>query len=433
MTSKAPTANVQQTSSLWRNRDFTLLWGGQTVSALGSSISDVAFGLLVLQITHYDSTHPNPQVAFVASMRALPFLMLTLPAGALMDVWDRKRVMLLSDLGRAACLASNAFALLIGHLTLTQLYVVAVAEGALGTLYNIAALAGVTRVVPKAQLGQATSATYVSSNTVSLVGPPLGSWLFTLASAFPFVADAFSYVVSVASLTWIREELQAKHTRSERHILHELAVQVMTGFTWLWRQPVLRFQALAGCVASLVLYPTIPLVIALAVRLHVPQPSIGVVFAFGAVGGLIGGLVGSWFQRRLPFGFIMSAMFALLAVFFAGYIVAPNLIWLGVILAAISLVESIGSIANLTYRLAQTPDEYQGRINSIHRFVGFGVGRPLGGALLGVLLLWVGLNASILVFSAVLALFALATTLYKPVRTASYMRKSLRENGAVAR
>ncbi|MGZ3582294.1 MAG: MFS transporter [Ktedonobacterales bacterium] len=415
MTSEASTAADQQSSSLWRNRDFILLWGGQTISTLGSTMSDIAFGILVYQITHSKS-----QVAFVASIRALPFLVLTLPAGALMDMWDRKRVMLLSDLGRAACLASIAFALLTGHLPLSQLYIVALAEGALATLYSIAALAGVTRVVPKAQLGRATSATYVSSNTVSLVGPLLGTSLFTLARALPFVADAFSYLVSVASLAWIRREFQGKQTRSERHNLHELAVQVATGFTWLWRQPVLRFQALAGCVLSLVLYPTTALVIVLTDRLHTPQASIGVVFTFGAIGGLVGGLVGPWFQRRLPFGLIMIAMFALLAVFFVCYIAAPNLIWLGIILAAISLVESIGSIANLTYRLAQTPDEYQGRVNSIHRFVGFGVGRPLGAALLGVLFIWIGLNASILVFSAVLALFAVATALYRPVHTASY-------------
>jgi MFS family permease len=405
----------QRTSSLWRNRDFTLLWGGQTISTLGSSMSDIAFGLLVSQITHSHS-----QIAFVASIRALPFLLLTLPAGALMDRWDRKRVMLLSDLGRAACLASIAVALFIGHLPVTQIYIVAFMEGALATLYTIAALAGVTRVVPKAQLGQATSATYVSSNTVSLVGPPLGSLLFTLAHALPFVADAFSYIVSVASLTWIRGEFQRKHTRSERHILHELTVQLATGFTWMWRQPVLRFQALASCVLSLALYPTVSLIITLTDRLHTPQPQIGLVFTCGAIGGLAGGLTGSWFQRRLSFGFIMSAMFALLAVFFTGYIVAPNVIWLGVMLAAISFVESIGSIANLTYRLAQTPDEFQGRINSIHRFIGFGVGRPLGAALLGVLLIGVGVNASILVFSGVLALFALTTALYRPVRTASY-------------
>jgi hypothetical protein len=89
----------------------------------------------------------------------------------------------------------------------------------------------------------------------------------------------------------------------------------------------------------------------------------------------------------------------------------------GIVTAFIFLVESIGSIANLTYRLTLTPDEYRGRINSIHRFVGFGIGRPLGAALLGVLLAGGGIASAVFVFSGVLVVFALATLLYTPVRT----------------
>ncbi len=416
MTSDTPTATGQRISSLWHNRDFVLLWGGQTISSLGSATSDIAFVLLVLQMTNSQS-----QMAFIAGARALPFLILTLPAGAFMDVWDRKRVMLLADIGRALCLASIAIVLPTGHLTVLQLYVVAIAEGALACLYNIAALAGISRVVPKAQLGQASSATYVGSNLSSLVGPPLGTQLFALASALPFSVDALSYIASVTSLTWVRGEFQAQRKRSGRDILHTLLKDFAMGFVWLWRQPVLRFQALAGCVLSLALYPmTLLVVIVAKQQLYVPDASIGVVFTFGAIGGLVGGFAGPWVQRRLSFGHLMSVMFALLAVLFASYIAAPSLIWLGVILGATSVVETIGSIANLTYRLARTPDEYQGRVNSIHRFVGFGIGRPLGAVLFGVLLIRTGLRASILVFSAILALFALATVLYKPVRTASY-------------
>jgi predicted MFS family arabinose efflux permease len=112
----------------------------------------------------------------------------------------------------------------------------------------------------------------------------------------------------------------------------------------------------------------------------------------------------------------MIVMFSLLALLFLGYLVASNIILLGIVMALIFFVESIGSIANITYRLALTPDDYQGRINSIHRFVGFGIGRPLGAALLGVLLSSSGINSAILVFSGVLAVFALVTVFYKPVR-----------------
>lgn len=401
-------------ASLWRNRDFVVLWSGQAVSALGSRISDIGLALVVLAISHSAA-----QVAFIASVEALPFLLLTLPAGVLMDRWDRKRVMLASDIGRAVCLASIAGALAIGRLTMAQLYIVALVEGSFATLYNLAALAGMHRVVPASQLGKASSANYISGNSASLVGPPIGSVLFAAARAAPFIADALSYLGSVVSLLWVRSALQEHRDAAQADSGRALFTTLAAGFRWMWRQPVLRFQAVAGCVASFALYPLTPLAIALAVHMRAPQASIGLMFTLGAVGGLAGGVVGSGIQRRLRFGLLMSLHFALLGAIFLGFIFAGSIVWLGVCLAAISLVEAVGSIANIAYRLAHTPDAYQGRVNSIHRFVGFGVGRPLGAAALGLLLARVGLHPSILVFAGVLAAFALTTILYTPVRALS--------------
>jgi MFS family permease len=401
-------------TSLWRNRDFVVLWSGQTVSALGSRISDIGLALVVLAVSHSAA-----QVAFIASVEALPFLLLTLPAGVLMDRWDRKWVMLASDIGRAVCLASIAGALAIGRLTMAQLYVVALVEGSFATLYNLAALAGMHRIVPPSQLGKASSASYISGNSASLVGPPIGSVLFAASRAAPFIADALSYIGSVASLLWVRSALQERRDAAQSDSGGALFATLAAGFRWMWRQPVLRFQAVAGCVVSFALYPMTPLAIALAVHLRAPQASIGLIFTLGAVGGLAGGVVGQWMQRRLRFGPLMSLHFALLGAIFLGFIFAGSIVWLGVCLAAISLVEAVGSIANIAYRLAHTPDAYQGRVNSIHRFVGFGVGRPLGAAALGLLLARVGLHPSIVIFAGVLAAFALATILYTPVRTLS--------------
>ncbi|MGH2481474.1 MAG: MFS transporter, partial [Ktedonobacteraceae bacterium] len=87
--------------SLWRNRDYTLLWGGQAISTIGSSVSELAFHLLVLAVTH------SPALAgVVAALNALPASLFALPAGVLVDRWDRKRVMLLCQSGRFLNLAS---------------------------------------------------------------------------------------------------------------------------------------------------------------------------------------------------------------------------------------------------------------------------------------------------------------------------------------
>src|SRR4051812_1631994 len=81
---------------LWRNRDFMLLWSGQAVSVLGSTMSQLVFPLLVLSLTG------SPLSAGIAgALYSIPYIIFSLPAGALIDRWDRKLVMILCDTGRA--------------------------------------------------------------------------------------------------------------------------------------------------------------------------------------------------------------------------------------------------------------------------------------------------------------------------------------------
>ena len=118
-TEQAPLKPTPSRFALWRNRDYMLLWNGQLVSNVGTEISTRAFPLLILAITH------SPALAgFAGALRALPYLLFSLPAGALVDRWDRKRVMIVCDTGRALAMASIPLALLIGHLTVIQLFVV---------------------------------------------------------------------------------------------------------------------------------------------------------------------------------------------------------------------------------------------------------------------------------------------------------------------
>ena len=97
--------------SLWRNRDYMLLWSGQALSDIGGAVSELAFPLLVLAVTNSPA-----QAGFVAAFRALPATLFSLFAGVLVDRWDRKLVMLVCDTGRALSLASIPIAFALGHL-----------------------------------------------------------------------------------------------------------------------------------------------------------------------------------------------------------------------------------------------------------------------------------------------------------------------------
>src|SRR5437588_6011628 len=136
----------RHTISLWRNRDYLLLWSGQALSDIGGAVSELAFPLLVLAVTQSPA-----QAGFVAALRALPATLFSLLAGVLVDRWDRKRVMLVCDAGRALSLASIPIAYALGHLTIWQLYMTAFLEGSLMMVFTLAKTATIPQVVTRAQ------------------------------------------------------------------------------------------------------------------------------------------------------------------------------------------------------------------------------------------------------------------------------------------
>jgi MFS family permease len=215
-------APKQRVGQLWQNRDYLLLWGGQAISTTGSTASELALPLLILSLTH------SPvQAGLMGALRTVSILLTNLPAGALVDRWNRKYTMMGCDTGRAVALASIPLALALGHLTAAQLYLVAMAEGALATFFDLAQAASIPRVVRKEQLPTAIAQQEVTGGVVTLLGPSLGGMLYGLARSLPFLADAISYVASVCSLLFVRTPLQEKRTR----IPGMLHMEIATGTT----------------------------------------------------------------------------------------------------------------------------------------------------------------------------------------------------------
>src|SRR5512142_1554850 len=120
-------------SSLWRNADYMLLWSGQVISTLGTTASNVVYPLLILAMTNSPAS-----AGFASALGAVPYFIFSLPVGALIDRWDRKRVMILFDIGRGLTLASIPVAILFHVLTVWQIYIASLIEGSLFVFFNIA-------------------------------------------------------------------------------------------------------------------------------------------------------------------------------------------------------------------------------------------------------------------------------------------------------
>jgi MFS family permease len=186
------------------NRDFRLLWFGQTISVLGSRVSAFALPLLVLTLTGSPA-----RAGIVAFAGGLPFLLLQLPAGGFVDRWDRKRTMIWCDLGRGVAVLSIAIALWVEHLTLTQMVVVAFVEGSLFVFFNLAQNAAIPNVVAPEQLSRALAQNEAGARGTALAGGPFGGVLLGLSHALPFVFDAVSFIVSIGTVAATRTPFQS--------------------------------------------------------------------------------------------------------------------------------------------------------------------------------------------------------------------------------
>lgn len=394
--------------SLWRNLDYLLLWSGQTISNVGTGVSTIAYPLLVLAVTGSPA-----QAGFISAARALIYAILVLPAGALVDRWDRKRAMIICDVGRALSLGSIALAAALGHLTLTLLYATSVVEVALGTFFNIAEVSCLPQVVAKEQLPDAMGRVQATDGIATLLGPPLGGVLFAVRALLPFLADALSYVVSIASLFFIRTSFQEQRSEKSRR-MHE---EIIEGLRWVWQQPLIRAMAfITGvnvfCGAGYTL-----IIIIIAQLHHAPDSVIGLIFGFGGAGGILGSVLVGPAQKRLSFAQIIVGTLWITALFWFALVALPEPILLGLITALLFFMVPFYNTAYISYRLALTPDALRGRVNSVARLIAFGFS-PLGLALTGISLQYAGPRITVLIAVGVQALLALVATLNGAIRRA---------------
>ena len=372
----------QQPVSLWRNRDYLLLWLGRAVSSLGTSCTQFAFPLLIVVLTHSIAA-----ASLAYSLGQLPYVLLSLPAGALVDRWPRKRVMLLCTFCLMVCVASIPLALFLtgGPLRLLLLYAIAFGLGAISLFYELAELAARAWVVPKSQLTTAVAQNEVIVGSCALVGPALGSLLFSLSRLLPFVTDALSSLILLSSLLCIRSPMQDER-RTERH---HLLLEVREGLTWLWEHEVMRSIVLISSYVNFTITAGVLLVLAIVQQQHIPSVLYGLIVAAGGVGNLLGTALCPPLQRRIRMGLTLRCALVVFVLLWPlyGFITTPLL--LGAVFAGIALSDSIRAIFMDSYRFAVVPDALQGRVNGLYRLILFSV-LTIGSSALGLSLEYLG-------------------------------------------
>lgn len=379
------TSTTSKKRSLWRNRDFLLLWSGQAISMLGTSISTLALPLLVLALTHSPA-----QAGLLAAIRMVPYLLFSLPVGALIDRWDRKAVMIRCDAVRWLALGSIPLAFAFDRLSIPQLYIVGFIEGTANVLFSLAQISALPRVVEPEHVPQAYALDLTAESTATLLGPGISGVIIGLArttvlgAVVAYLADSISYLASVISLRFMRVQFQAERAVEKQRGLWR---DIGEGLRFLWGQKRLRLMALLGTAINF-LQAAIPLaLIVLMQKMHISAPVIGLVFSAGGVGGIVGGFLAPLVQKRLRFGqiVIFSVIVWILATILLAVGFSVPMFMAGQLL--IYITWPIYGVTLVSYRLSLVPDELQGRINSSFRVLTYG-SEPLGAAIGGFLLVF---------------------------------------------
>lgn len=391
---------TKNSTSLWNNRDFLLLWGGQTCSSIGTAVSLLAFPLLILAVTH-----SSAQAGLISAMRSLTYLLCVLPAGALVDRWDRKQVMVWCDTGRLLNMAGLFLIGEFGKLTIEVLYITGFIDVLLGTFFSIAEVSCLPQIVGEEQLPAAMGRTQATTGIMNLIGSPLGGLLFSIQMFLPFLFDAISYFISLASLLLMQVQFQEQREATDQHLFKDIA----EGLYWLWRQPLLRAMALVtagnvffGAGQTLV-------VIIIAQYHHASTTVIGIILSIGGCGSIIGSMVAAKVQQHFRFAYVILGVLWLYVLFWIPLMSLPSPLLLGGLVGSLYLLGPIYNIVNISYRFKVTPDEMRGRVNSVSRMISNGLA-PLGLTLTGLLLQYYGAQVTVLLAVSgqlLLALFAM--------------------------
>lgn len=378
---------------LWRHADFLKLWTGQTISQFGTQFTQLGLPLIAILLLKANAF----QVGLLGTIEFLPFILFGLPAGAWVDRLRRRPILIAGDVGRALTLASIPIAFELGHLSLVQLYVVGFVNGVLTVFFDVAYQSYLPSIVERDQLVEGNSKLEGSRATAQIAGPGLaGGVIQWIGAPLAIVADAVSFAISALFMFLIRRPEPPVHVPADGR--PKLQTEIAEGLRYVIGNPHLK--AIAACTAGANFFGQLAMAVFMlhAIRnLGLNAGGIGVVFAIGNVGALVGALGGSPLARWMGVGRTLVLSAALFGVSWLLVPLAPKALPYPLLIGAMLLGSLGGVIYNVNQvglRQAITPLRMQGRMNATMRFMVWGT-IPIGSFVGGVLGNTIGLKPTL--------------------------------------
>lgn len=359
--------------------DFTRLLSANAVSNVGDGVRLAAGPLLVASLTEDPGL-----VGGAVFVQQLPWLLLSLPAGAYVDRLDRRHLLLTVNLVRALVAGSLAWAVATDTASIPLVYAAIFLVGVAEVLADNASSALVPAVVASAQLPRA-NARLVTSFVVGnqFAGPPLGAWLFVTGAALPFGVEAAGFLLATMLLSLLRRRptTEVVAARSRGWLRRDVA----EGVRWLWRHPGIRLLAVVLGVMNVTFMAAFAVWVLYARdRLGLSAAGFGLLLTASAVGGLVGAASTGRLTDRLGAATLLRAGLLVEAAVHVILAVTRNPWVAGAAMVAFGAHAAVWGVVVATIRQRLVPSSLRGRVNSVYFLLTMGgaaVGALIGGLL----------------------------------------------------
>jgi MFS family permease len=383
-----------------RWRDFSLLCSASAASQFGGMCAATANPLLALLLTH------SPVFAgWVGAASAVPALLMYLPAGWLVDHFDRHRLMMVSQAARFTVCLLLIFALYVGYHQTSMLIVAALCEGTLLVLYSAAEITAVRRMVNDSRLPSALAISEARGHLMLIMGKPCGGLLFGFSKALPYCVNIFTSLWPIVALCMVDSKDYRQPYSDEESISLLDSLKTVIGDAFL------RTVVAACAIGNFSFQIIILLLVVMAEQQHMSAAMIGVLLATSGVGGLVGSMVAPRLGRRVEDKrnivlFSVVAWGALtLIVAVSAEPVMGFIAWGG-----LSIAGGFLNVAIDTYQAQHVPDRMFGRVMGVNRFLTSGA-VPMGALSAGYIVAALQPRAAALLVFGVTATMSVAAAM----------------------
>jgi MFS family permease len=370
--------------SLWRQRDFMTLWTGQTLSETGSAVSTLAMPLLAVTVLGASTF----QVSVLQAAGMAAYLVIAVPAGAIVDRLRKRRLMVLCNTLRALAMATVPVVYFAGHLTMFQLWIVAALCSVCSVFFEVAYQCLLPMLVAKEQLLDANGKLSTTYSVSQVAGIAVGGALVSLfGAARAVLIDAVSFLVSAGSLMLVRAR-EPEPARPSREAGESLRTELTAGLAYVFGHPVMRKILAASFTLNIFSQMIYALSVVFLVRdLNLSAGMVSVQLALGTAGGIAGGLASGRIARwagtaRIVWLSLLGLGWTMLLVPLAqpGWRIG----FYTVGMTGFAALCAIYNAAQISYRQRVTPPELLGRVTAAVRWIVWGA-LPVGAVLGGVL------------------------------------------------